>query len=265
MRALVIDDEAPARAVLMHLLAAHCPTITVVAHTADPIEGLALIRQHEPELLFLDVEMPHLSGFEVLRALGPTADRLRVIFVTAYDQYAIRAIRFAAVDYLLKPVDPDELIAAVGRAQSTTGAPAAPPTETAPAPTDASTRYATLTAAPAPTVSAPTRLTLPTADGLLVVRVEDIECCEASGAYTLVHLRGRAQPVVVSRSLKEYDDLLTGAGHRFFRVHHSWLINLTEVRRYIRGEGGTVELASGRQIDVAKRRKDDFLAALARV
>ena len=122
-----------------------------------------------------------------------------------------------------------------------------------------------LAASPNLPAAAPTRLTLPTADGLLVVRVEDIQCCEAAGAYTLVHLRERAQPVVVSRSLKEYDDLLTGTGHRFFRVHHSWLINLAEVRRYIRGDGGIVELAGGRQIDVAKRRKDDFLAALARV
>jgi two-component system, LytTR family, response regulator len=271
MRALVIDDEAPARAVLQHLLGAHCPDVTVVAATADPIEGLALIRQHEPDVLFLDVEMPHLSGFEVLRALGPAADRLRVIFVTAYDQYAIRAIRFAAVDYLLKPVDPDELIAAVARVRSGHARPPAP-RDAAPAPAaepvaevPISDRYGLLTAPPDPAVAVPTRLTLPTADGLLVVRVEDIQCCEASGAYTLVHLRDRAQPVVVSRSLKEYDDLLTGAGHPFFRVHHSWLINLAEVRRYIRGDGGLVELAGGRQIDVAKRRKDDFLAALGRL
>ena len=251
MRALIIDDEAPARAVLLHLLAAHCPQVTVVGQTADPVEALALIQQHQPDLLFLDVEMPHLSGFDVLRALGPMADQVQIIFVTAYDRYAIRAIRSAAVDYLLKPVDPDELMAAVARA-------AAPP-RAASAPTDSP-------AAPPPApdpAAGPTRLPLPTADGLLVVAVADIECCEAAGAYTLVHLRDRPQPVVVSRSLKEYDELLTGASPRFFRVHHSWLINLAEVRRYVRGEGGTVELASGRQIDVAKRRKDDFLAALA--
>ncbi len=247
MRALLIDDEAPARAVLQHLLTTHCPDVTVVAAAADPIEGLALLRQHTPDLLFLDVELPHLSGFDVLRALGPAADALRVIFVTAYDQYAIRALRFAAIDYLLKPVDPDELCAAVERARTRPVAAAAP-----------AGRYATLAD------TAPTRLTLPTADGLLVVPVADIVCCEASGAYTLVYLRTRPQPVVVARSLKEYDDLLTGPDHRFFRVHHSWLINLADVRRYIRGDGGTVELADGRQIDVAKRRKEAFLAALAR-
>ncbi len=255
MRALIIDDEAPARAVLLHLLAAHCPHVTVVGQTADPVEALALIQQHQPDLLFLDVEMPHLSGFDVVRALGPMAGQVQIIFVTAYDRYAIRAIRAAATDYLLKPVDPDELLAAVTRAAAAQRPPAA-----APPPPPLPLRAAT----PPDPGAGLTRLPLPTADGLLVVAVADIECCEAAGAYTLVHLRDRPQPVVVSRSLKEYDELLTGASPRFFRVHHSWLINLAEVRRYVRGDGGTVELASGRQIDVAKRRKDEFLAALAR-
>lgn len=247
MRALLIDDEAPAQAVLQHLLAAHCPHITVVATASDPIEGLALIRQHEPDLVFLDIEMPQLNGFDLLRALGGAADNLRVIFVTAYAQYAIRAIRFAAVDYLLKPVDPAELVAAVARVTPAGSTPSTVRPERAAPP------------------EVLTRLALPTTDGLLIVRVEDILCCEAAGAYTLVHLRDRPQPVVVSKPLKEYNDLLTGPSQRFFRVHHSWLINLAEVRRYIRGEGGIVELTGGRQIDVAKRRKEDFLAALGRL
>lgn len=250
LRALLLDDEAPARAVLQHLLAAHCPNVTVVGETADPVEGVALARELRPDLLFLDIEMPRLSGFDVLRALGADARRLGVIFCTAYDRYAIQAIRYAALDYLLKPVDTDELTAAVGRAAAAGATP--------------HDRYDDLLDA-LQRPAAPTRLTLPTTEGLLVVPVDEILCCEAAGAYTLVHRRSQPRPLTVSRSLKEYDDLLTGAGHQFFRVHHSWLINLVEVRRYIRGEGGSVELTDGRQIDVAKRRKEEFLAALTRV
>lgn len=250
MRALLIDDEAPARAVMQHLLVTHCPAVEVVGATGDPVEGLALVRTLQPDLLFLDVEMPRLTGFDVLRALGPDADRLGVIFCTAYDRYAIQAIRYSALDYLLKPIDPDELVAAVDRAT---------PHEAAPV-----DRFDDLFQnlhRPAP----PTRLTLPTTEGLLMVPIADILCCEASGAYTFFHLRGQPRPLVVSRSLKEYDDLLTQSAHPFFRVHHSWLINLAQVRRYVRGDGGQVELTDGRQVDVAKRRKEEFLAALARV
>ena len=256
MRALLLDDEAPAQSVLLHLLAAYCPEVTVVAHADDSVLGLELIRAHRPDLLFLDIEMPRLNGFEVLRALGPDADRLHVVVVTAYNQYAIRAIRFAALDYLLKPVDPDELTAAVARAAELTRAGRLP--------VEPAGRYAALPA-PGGLSARPTRLSLPTAEGLLVVPVMDVQCCEATGSYTLIYLRDRPQPVVVTRLLKEYDNLLTRAGYPFFRVHNSWLINLAEVRRYIRGDGGIVELNNGQQIDVAKRRKEEFLAALSQM
>lgn len=247
MTTIIIDDEEHCRDVLHLLLARYCPELQVVAVCAGSEEGLKAIIRLQPQLVFLDVEMPGMNGFELLETLG--RPNFSVIFTTAYDQYAIKAIRHSALDFLLKPVDKDELVEAVKKAvnQHHTSGPK----------TEALLQFLHQHMQPNE------RLALPTVDGLRMMPVREITYCESEGSYTRVFLQQHATPLLICRSLKEVEDALKDKG--FFRVHNSYLINLSYMYKYIKGDGGEIIMTDGRSVPVSRHRKQEFLTRIEKL
>lgn len=247
LRTLIIDDEDDAREKVAFLLKRYCAdTVEVLAECADGEEALDAIGRHGPDLLFLDVEMPRMTGFELLRKVGrPTFD---VIFTTAHDHYAIKAIKFSAIDYLLKPIDIDQVKEAVARVLEKRGAQGA----------DARVPQLMENTRPG---AQPTTLSVPAQDGFVVVKLADILWLEASNFYTVLHLRGGRQ-LVATRTLKDFEEML--AGTDFQRIHRGHMINLAHLERYIKGTGGQVVMAGGRTLDVSRTQKDGLLARMGR-
>ncbi len=246
MTAILVDDEKHCRDVLAILLAKYCPQITLLASCADGPEGVEAIDLHHPDLVFLDIEMPGMSGFDLLKACQFTG--FRVIFTTAYNEYAIQAIRHNALDYILKPVDKDELRQAVIKAEE-----ALPPRPTSQV--DEFVAYLNRQ-------KTGDRIALPTMEGLEILQSEEIYYCESDGGYTHFFLtNGKA--VLISKTLKEVEEVLESKG--FCRVHHGFLINVRYVQKYIRGDGGEVIMANNKNIPVSRNKKQEFLSLLERI
>lgn len=255
IRAFIIDDEKPARDKLLMLVQQHFTgRILIVAQCEDGEEALKAIVEHKPDLLFLDVEMPRLSGFDVLRGisqmkpspLSVDGGGLDVIFTTAYDHYAIKAIKFAAIDYLLKPIDIDQLKEAITRVEARKGM-------------AGNAERVERLVEDAKQGHDPTRLSIPSQQGYVMVKTAEIVWCEAVNYYSVIHLVGGKQ-IVSTRSLKEVEDTLEGG--TFLRIHRGHLINLDHLTRYIRGNGGQVVMSSGKELEVARLRKDELLARI---
>lgn len=244
--ALLIDDEAHCRETLSILLTRYCPDVQIVGQAASGAEGLRAITEHTPDVVFLDVEMPMMNGFEVLETLP--AVNFEVIFTTGYDEYAIRAIRFSALDYLLKPIDKDDLRRAVAKIK---------PNIARQQPEQQMAQQLDILlqklGQKQPLLQ---KIALPTLNGFELVPVESIVRCEADNNYARVWIKN-AKPLLVSRTLKEMEELL--AGHSFLRVHQSHVVNLNEIVRYVRGEGGYVVMSDGTSVNVSRTRKDDLL------
>ena len=245
IRAIVVDDEPYGSAALQTLLKKHCPYVVVEAACNSAQEAEKRITQLKPQLVFLDIEMPHRSGFELLEQFIPSS--FQVIFTTSYDQYAIKAIRFSALDYLLKPIDPQELKAAVAKVTKAN-------------PNELLTQQLQLlmqTFREAPSTG--NRIALPTLEGLQMVTIDTILYCIASSNYTTFVMKDKKK-LVISRTLKEIEEMLEDRG--FLRVHHSHLVNISEIEKYIRGEGGTVLMTDGTELDVSRSRKEALLKTL---
>ncbi len=247
MRTLLIDDERPSREALRHYLGKYCPDVVVVGEAESVETALAAIREHQPELLFLDIEMPFGNGFDLLERL-PADHTLEVVFVTAYEQYALRALRLSAAHYLLKPVDIDDLVDAVAKVKSRLGLRE-----------QGQVTRALLDNLQAGEQDIPQRLALPLIDGLEIIRPDEVTYLEAADNFTSFHLVD-GRKLLICRKLKFYDALLAPAG--FCRIHRSTVVNLAFVRRYHRGKGGAVTLADGTELAVAAARKQALLEAL---
>jgi two-component system LytT family response regulator len=243
VRAILIDDEPNSRATLLALLTNYCPEVTVIGQAASAEQGLRLLREQRPDLLFLDVEMPLGSGFDLLDGLGDAP--FAVVFTTAHDHYALRALKACALDYLLKPVGVGDLRAAVAKAQHQHQQGAAS--------TQLRTFYDNQQTRYQPGAG---KLVLPTMQGFEVVEVSRIVRCQADDNYTRFVLVGQP-PLLVSRTLKEYEELLSGSD--FLRIHQSHLINADHVKRYIKGSGGYVQLSDDSIIEVSRRKKDELM------
>ncbi|RYG52416.1 MAG: response regulator transcription factor, partial [Chitinophagaceae bacterium] len=235
IKTVVVDDEPYACKALLTLLEKHCPEIQVQAACNSVADAEARIAQLKPQLVFLDIEMPHKNGFELLEQFTPGT--FHVIFTTSYDQYAIKAIRLSALDYLLKPIDPQELKAAVNKATDVLS------TSTLPSQLDILLEKLRQPSALS------NRIALPTLDGLQVIAVDTILYCQANSNYTTLVLKDR-QKLIVSRTLKEIEEMLDE--YSFLRIHHSWLVNLNEIKKYTRGEGGTLMMSDGVEVDVSR-------------
>lgn len=240
--AIIIDDEQLSCDLLRKKLNKHCPDVEVVKAFQNPLMALKEIDQLNPDLVFLDIQMPGINGFEFLEKLQHK--NFAVIFITAYDQYAIRAIRFSAIDYLLKPVDPEELKQAILRFQQMQKS------------NNGNQIDFLLKQLKENEVK---RIALHTAESIDYVELSDIIRCESASTYTTFYLHS-GKKIIVSTNIGEYETMFEP--HGFFRVHTSHLINLKFVASYNKADGGQVILKDGTAVDVSRRRKEEFLAAM---
>lgn len=240
MRAVLVDDEPKALEALRWLLASFCPQVQVAAVCSSVAEALPAIDAHRPDVVFLDIEMPVQNGFDLLTHYKTLP--FAVVFTTAYDRFALKAIKFSAADYLLKPVDPDELQAAVKKiAEKDEGQPTQQRVE--------ALVYNYLQ-------GRQNRFALPSKEGLIFLEADDILRAESESNYTRIHLTD-GQKVMLSKTLKEVEALLEGAG--FYRVHYSHLINLKHIKSFSRRDGATLVMKDNTEVDVARNRKEAFL------
>jgi two-component system LytT family response regulator len=242
LKAIIIDDEFHCIDTLQLQLQKHCPEVEVVASCRSAKEGMEAIQSHRPQLVFLDIEMPVMTGFQMLDQIS--RDSFAVIFTTSFDQYALKAIRFSALDYLLKPIDPKELKAAVGKVKAH---PAPPSAE----------QFEMLFSRLQNKVSNFNKIAIPTLEGYELLNTAEILYCEADDNYTRFHLKGKKK-VTATRMLKEIDEQMQEFSH-FARVHNSFIVNMNEVTRYIRGEGGYLIMSDGSSVNVSRSRKDTLL------
>lgn len=242
--AVIIDDEPKGRLALRQKLENYCANVSVIGEATDGIDALSVIEKLKPELIFLDIEMPRMNGFEMLNELKEK--NFHIIFTTAYDQYAIKAIKYAAFDYLLKPVDIEELKTAIERISNTS--------------TIETKKQAELLQQnilnPKKLLN---KLAIPTLEGLLFFDINEIIQLEANSNYTIIHFSGK-QKITASKTLKDFEELLPP--DIFFRTHHSHLINLNYIKKYIKGDGGQIEMQNGNFVDVSRRKKEEFLKAI---
>ena len=244
IRAIILDDEHNSVETLQWKIENFCPQVKVIETFSDPIKGLEWLRSNEVDLVFLDIEMPNLSGFDVLEAIeNVTFD---VIFTTAYDQYGIQAVKFSALDYLLKPVRNKELIDAVERFSNRT------------VKTNPNMQIASLlqNLKSESETGRPEKITLATKESLELVAPEEITYCESDSNYTMVYLAdGRKK--LISRTLRDFEEMLTR--FNFFRPHNSFLVNMNEVREYVKTDGGYIVLKNKQKIPVSKSKRERLM------
>jgi len=243
IRTVVIEDEEHSRKMLMGMLREHCREINIVADADSVRSGLTAIAELRPDLVFLDIELQSETSFEILEKLPEI--NFELVFTTAFDHYALKAIKFCAIDYLLKPIDLTELQMAVAKAEKRLNR------------EHLNKNLEVLLNNLKSGSQNHHRIALSTLEGLLFVNVRDIIYCESNGPYTKFVFR-QANSIITSRHLKEYEDLLSG--YEFFRIHKSYLVNLQEIQKYIRGDGGHLIMSDGAILNVSKQRKENFLS-----
>lgn len=245
INAIIIDDEARWIENLESQLKAYCPFVNIVCQCQSSIAGLEAIKKLKPDLVFLDIEMPGMTGFELLEQLNEIS--FAVIFTTCYDYYAIKAIRFSALDYLLKPIDHKELIAAVKKVEEKKDLPVA-------------SQFGMLLDQIRAKGHDFNKLAVPTLEGFELIPADQLMRCNANDNYTCFYMKDKNK-IIACRTLKEIEEQLKDFKF-FIRVHHSHIVNLNEVVKYIRGEGGHLILSDGTSINVSKSRKDKLLNTL---
>ncbi len=242
IKALIVEDEEASRLTLANYLRKYCPSITLCGMAENIAEGKKLITEHEPDLVFLDVEMPFGNGFDLLEQL-PSID-FELIFVTAFSTYALKALNMSASYYLLKPIDIDELIVSVEKVS------------------ESIQNKSLLQSGQILKSNLHTeeqrlkRIVLPELEGFEVAQLKDILYCQANDNLTDFYFSdGRKK--TICKTLKHFDEILSDSG--FFRIHKSHLINMEHVVGYKRGKGGYVQISNGNELEIAVRRKQDFL------
>lgn len=238
MRTVIIDDEEKSRKTIKNFIAKYAPELMVLGE-ADGVEmGIELIESIQPELVFLDVQMGDGTGFDLLGRLQ--FDDFKLIFCTSYEHYAVKAFRFSALDFILKPIDPDIFKSAIERVKKSND--------------NKSCRNVL-----AQNEKNLTQLALRSAEKITIINLNDIVRCESSINYTQF-IMSDGSKIMVTKTLKEYDELL--APHGFIRIHKSHLVNMNAIVRYIKGDGGWIELTDGVKIEVSRRKKDILLEAI---
>lgn len=235
MKSVIIDDEAGSRNNLKFLLERFCPQVEIVGWAADAEEGLSLITTEEPDLVFLDIEMPEQDGFQLIEKL-PSYNRPKIIFTTAYEQYAVKAFKVSAVDYLLKPIDIDELKATVQRIEK----------EMNMAWKEAMQRFKE---------ESHKKLVIPHQSGITFLEESEIICLEANRNYTEIHTRNDKK-IMVAKTLGDFEDLLTTG--TFFRAHRSFIINLQALEQWVNKDGGYLLMSNELRVPLARNRREKF-------
>jgi two-component system LytT family response regulator len=242
-RALIIDDSDNSRVTLAHDLKEHCPRVIVVGEAGGVQAGLEAIREKKPDVVFLDIEMGDGTGFDLLSQLKDID--FQVIFTTAHDAYGIKAIKFSALDYLLKPVDADELVAAVAKLE-----------ENSRHKQVKDSIHLLLENMRDSKHPAGKRIALHSLEKVHLVSIDDIIRCESQGAYTIFHLKNKEQ-ILVTKNLKEFEHLLEE--HDFIRVHHSHLINFAYIKEYVKKDGGYAVMTDKSEVPVSFRKRAHLL------
>ncbi len=244
IRAIIVEDEKSNRDNLAKILGEYCNSVEIVALCSSAVEGRKAISELQPDLVFLDIEMPGGNGFSMLESLGQI--NFEVIFVTAFDHYGIKAVKFCALDYLLKPIDLLELTQAVEKVEQRL------------AEKSENLRMKTMLSNKKNKLSNP-KIAIPLADKIEFVEVSSIVRCEGNGNYTNFFLKN-GERIIASKTLKEFDELLSD--YNFLRVHQSHLINLNEVKSYIKTEGGYIKMKDGSTVSIARLRREMVLEKL---
>lgn len=242
IKAVIIDDEMHCRKTLAILLKEYCPEVQVINQCNDAETGIEAIQKLNPDVVFLDIEMPGMNGFDMLEQFSEIP--FAVIFTTGYDQYAIKAFRYYAIDYLLKPIEPKELINAVHKVQVSKQVPA----------TD---QFQMLLSKINKREEVLPKIPVPTSDGFELIPVEDVLYCEAKDNYTYFHFKNKNK-IIACRMLKEVENQLKDFPF-FVRVHNSFIVNIKEVKKYVRGEGGYVIMSDDTTVNVSRSKKEDLL------
>ena len=245
LKALILDDEAQSRSALSQKLQLFCPEIETIHEASTVDEAWPLLTEHQPDILFLDIHLGGEVGFELLERLSDDSPEWTgaLVFVTAHEAYALKAIKFSALDYLLKPIDPEELVRAVRKAEEGMG-----------------DQAAALGALRSNLTTSEKKLVIASSDGMYIVRVSDILRCESTSNYTQFFLKSMDKRLVASKTLKEYEQLLEP--HGFERVHKSHLVNMDCVKRYVTSDGGYLILEDGSTVPVANRKKESLVSLL---
>ena len=245
IRAIIIDDEVHCLDTLSILISDHCPQVEVIEQCMSAKQGIEVIAKRQPRLVFLDIEMPVMNGFDFLEHF--TEIPFSVIFTTSYDQYAIKAIRFSALDYLLKPVDPKELIAAVQKVETQKYLPL-------------SEQFQMLMSQIKNKDIGFNKIAIPTSEGFELIPTDQVIRCESDDNYTHLYLKNKTK-IVACRTLKEIEEQVVNFTS-FMRVHHSYLVNMNEVSKYVRGDGGYLVMSDGAIVNVSRSRKEMLLRKL---
>jgi len=247
LRVLIIDDEAKIRSMIAEIVKGYCKGAEVIGHAGGVNEGLVKINGLKPDLVLLDIKMNDGTGFDLLEKRDKVD--FRVIFITAYQEFALKAIKFSALDYIMKPVDPEELIKAVNHAQK----------QVADHQTEQLNHLNEILKNNDQTEK---KILLKTAENIHLLRVSEIQYCEADGGYTRFYTENRKK-VFVSKPMVEYENLLSDYG--FFRVHKSYLVNLQKVSSFEKEDGGYLVLSNEVKVPVASRKKDQLLQLLEKL
>lgn len=241
-RALLVDDESKSRIALRSFLTKYCPSVEIVGEAEGVQSGLKKIAELSPDVLFLDIEMNDGTGFDLLEQLVKKVD-FEVIFVTAFNQYAIKAFRYSAIDYLLKPINPEELIQAVSKLSDD----------------ERLNQIEQKLEALLSNKTSIQKIAIPSMDGIRLEEVTNIRYCQSDNYYTIINL-ANGEKVIVSKTLKEYDKMLSAEG--FIRIHQKYLVKVSEIKSYSKSDGGFVTLQDGTHLTVSRRKKEELLQLL---
>jgi two-component system, LytTR family, response regulator len=247
IRTILVDDQKDSLSVLKLLLEEYCPDVNILEMCQTSTEGIHAIIKQQPDLVFLDIEMPLVNGFDLLERVKQY--KLAVIFTTAYHHYAIKAIRYSALDYLVKPINPKELVIAIQRYNQNNVNHAGTSSN--------NEQFQFLIDKLSKKDHTFNKIAIPNMEGFKLLYLDDIVYCEADDNYTHIYLKNKTR-ITASRILKDIQSLLEDYP-AFVRIHHSYLINLNEVSQYIRGEGGQVIMNDGSQLSVSRNKKEALM------
>jgi len=242
IKAIIIDDEQHCVDTVQWLIDKYVPNVKIVSVFASPIKALESLNRYNPDLVFLDIEMPEMSGFEFLKRVPKK--NFEVIFTTAYDEFAIKAFKASAIDYLLKPIGKQDILNAVEKVEKN---------KSNILPEQIEILYRALNKNSAPKE----RIAVPTQEGIRFIKIKDILYCTSDSNYTFIHLEN-SKKFLVSKTLKEIERILSENG--FLRIHHSHMINTQRIDRYIKGDGGYVVMDDNKSLSVSRSRKEALLA-----
>lgn len=247
LRVVIVEDEVHSREALKSLLEEFCEGVEIAGLAGDVETAVAMIKEKGPDLVFLDVELQTGTGFDVLDQVGNV--NFDIVFTTAFEQYAVKAIKLSSIDYLLKPIDIEELQQAVEKARTKKDG-------------EVQRRKLETLMSNLESPSGKRKICLATSDGIEFINIQDIVYCEANGSYTNFNLTNGTK-ILVSKNLKEYETILTD--QNFMRVHNSFLINLGEVKKFVKSDGGYILMKNNSQISISQKKRDEFFERMTSI